>query len=343
MIRSNIIIVISLCFILALPACKTDAEKKDKTEQTNDTIAQSKIEQLNKKIENQPDNADLYHQRAQYYLNREQLNKSFRDINEALERDGNNPDYLLTLSDIYFSMDQFTKTEQTLNNILIEHPDNIDALIKMAKLFLYKDEHRKAFGFLNRALEVDPEDHRVFFISGLTYKDHGELSKAKRDFHRTVEAKQDFYPAWIQLGLLAAENNDSNAVYYYRNALDIRPESTEALYNLGYYYQEQEQYDKAIQTYNQLLDIDPEFEHAYYNIGYIYLTGTGEYEKAEQYFRQARDINPSNVNAVFNLGSALEQQGKYEEARKMYKQTLQMQDNYKLGIEGLNRLDEKQQ
>lgn len=313
---------------------------KDKKEAAN---KKTKVERLNEKIKSNPENASLYHKRAKHYLEAGNINQALGDINDAinLANENNKEEYMITLSDIYFAMGQPKKTKQTLESILIDNPDNLDALLKMANLHFYRESYDQAFGFLNRAQETDPNDQRIYFISGMINKEKEEFSKAKRDFHRATEINQDFFDAWIQLGLLAAREGKSTAVDYYQNALDAKPGSEEALYNLGMYYQENEEIEKAINTYNQLLDNNPESEKGYYNLGYIYLTQTGDYQKAEQNFRQALNINPSNIDATYNLGSALEQQEKYDEARDKYEKTLDLKENYELGIEGLNRLDQK--
>lgn len=331
---------IALTMLVAMMAagCNNKSGKQQDTSQLDSASTGSSLDQ---QIKQNPDDASLYNKRANQLLAQGDINKALNDINKAIELEGRNDEFMLTLSDIYFAMGQLRKTEQTLQAILIEKPDNLDALLKISNLYLYQEDHNKAFGFLNRALQADPNDHRVYFLSGMINKDKGEISKAERDFHRSVEMKQDFYEAWIQLGVIASKQQDSLAALYFKNALNVRPESEEALYNLGYFYQQQGKVEKAVNTYNQLLDVNPQSERGYYNLGYIYLTIKEDFKKAEQFYRQALDVNPNNVNSVYNLGSALEQQGEIEEARKLFKQTLQMQENYPLGIEALNRLDSK--
>lgn len=332
-------IILSL-FILLAAGCNGEKPQQESTVK-QDTTNLSETEILDQKIKAEPENADLYHQRAKLHMEKANINGALSDINTAIEKGGRKPDYIITLSDIYFAMGQVTKTEQALQSVLIEDNNHMDALLKMAQLHLYHGNHNQAFGFLNRALNIAPEDERIYFLSGMINKDKGEIDKAIRDFHRATEADQEFYEAWIQLGVIAAEDQDSMAVLYYENALDAEPESQEAIYNLGYFYQQQEKYQRAIDTYNRLLDINPQNINAYYNLGFIYLTVLEEYQKAEENFRRVLDLDPDNVNAVYNLGHALELQEKYEEARKHYQQTLEMQENYRLGIEGLNRLDRK--
>lgn len=336
-----------ICFLLtSLTQCGSSDSNHDKTkpQSQKDTVANMPgLQQLNQQIEQYPDNDSLYHERAIIYLGRRDLNKALNNINNAISKGGKKSRYMLTLADIYFSMPtpRLEKTKQTLESILIDDPENVKALLQLSKLYLYGGKYEHAFGYLNKARQLSQDDHRIYFLSGLIHKNQGDINKAKRDFHRATELNQDLYPAWTQLGLIALDQDDTLAARYFTNAVNIKPQSEEALYNLGFAYQNYGRYSQAIQIYNQLLDVNPENEYGYYNLGYINLIHLNNFEKAENYFRLALEINSSNINTIYNLGSSLEQQQRFKEARKLYKKTLQMEDNYQLGIDGLNRLDNK--
>ncbi|MGM0648225.1 MAG: tetratricopeptide repeat protein [Bacteroidota bacterium] len=336
-----------LCLLLfSLTQCASPESEQEKAKQQNenDSAANvSELQQLNQQIDQNPDIDSLYHKRAIIYLSRGNLNKALSNINKAISMGGKKSQYMLTLADIYFSMPtpRLDKTKQTLETILIDDPENVKALLQLSKLHLYGGKHDQAFRYLSQAKRLSRDDYRIYFLSGLIHKDQGNIEKAKQDFHRATELNQGLFAAWTQLGLTALDQNDTLAVRYFSNALDVKPESEQALYNLGVVYQNYGRYSKAIQLYNQLLDVNPKSEKGYYNLGYIHLKHLNNFEKAESYFRLALEINPSNINALYNLGSSLEQQQQYEEARKLYKQTLQMEENFQLGIEGLNRLDQK--
>ena len=129
------------------------------------------------------------------------------------------------------------------------------------------------------------------------------------------------------------------AADYLRNALNIKPDSKEALYLLGMFYQENGQYEKAIDTYAILGKLDTTYRNAPYNTGYIYLVYLNDYKKAIVYFSQAIQRDPEYAEAFYNRGYAYELSGKYQEAYADYKMTLKLKDNYEKAIEGLNRID----
>jgi len=66
-----------------------------------------------------------------------------------------------------------------------------------------------------------------------------------------------------------------------------------------------------------------------------------DFEQAKEAFHQAINIDPSYFEAVYNLGRINEETGDYDLARIQYKQALELETNYPLAIEGLNRLDDR--
>ena len=49
----------------------------------------------------------------------------------------------------------------------------------------------------------------------------------------------------------------------------INPKNKLALFGVGSYYQETEQWNEAIKAYTHLLQTHPAYADAYYNIGFI--------------------------------------------------------------------------
>ncbi|MEA3458726.1 MAG: tetratricopeptide repeat protein, partial [Candidatus Thermoplasmatota archaeon] len=135
------------------------------------------------------------------------------------------------------------------------------------------------------------------------------------------------------------EKNDIRAVGYYKNALNVFSESIEALYGIAMYYQNNNEYQKALDYYTDILKIDSENTLAYFNTGYIYLVYLNEFEKAIMYFSDAIEISPKYYDAYYNRGYCYELIGDIANARNDYNKILELVTNHEKAIEGLNRID----
>jgi tetratricopeptide (TPR) repeat protein len=294
---------------------------------------------INKKIEKDPENADLYNNRARYYMFESQFDLALKDINKTITLSPNNPAYYLTLSDVYLVMGKPTNCGDALKKALSLDPKNNPALLRMAKLNLIIKEYKTSMEFIRKALDVEPVNPQAYFTKALVLLETGDTVKAVEDLKKAVDQKQEYFEALMELGELYSMKKDQMAADYFKNALKIKPDSKEALYMLGMFYQESGQYENAIKTYTSLSLIDTTFRNAPYNMGYIYLVYMKDVKKAIVYFTKALQKDPGYFEAYYNRGFAYELDGQYKNASLDYQKTLAIKTNYEKAIDGLNRLD----
>ncbi|HOI00736.1 MAG TPA: tetratricopeptide repeat protein [Bacteroidales bacterium] len=302
-------------------------------------ITEGPLAELNARIAADSTDHEAYAERAMLQLEDAAINKALGDINKALQLKPDYGPYLLILSDLYFAMGEAQRCRETILKALDVNEYDTDAMIKMAEFGLYHKDYAAVKRYAERALSVEDGHPRAHFVLGFSAKEQGDTALAIRHFRFATESDRDFYDAYIQLGILYAAQKDTLAGAYYHTALKLRPESIEALYNLGLHYQETERFNEAFETYNRIIRLEPGFKQAYYNIGFIHLVYLGVYDEAARYFNQAIQVDPNYVEAYYNRGYSLEKAGDVMGARRDYNKALELRPNYPLAVEGLNRLD----
>jgi len=132
------------------------------------------------------------------------------------------------------------------------------------------------------------------------------LAKALDAQHKlTVEHPQDA-GAWNDYGnLLLLAHKVDEAESAYRHAVEIDPQKTSALFNLGLLEQQKGHRKEALALYGQVTGIEPQHAWAHYQIGAIY-EAEGKAEKAIDAYSRAfaldpqlafRDVNPQVVES----------------------------------------------
>jgi len=330
-------ILILIIFQFTFFSCNTSTQSNN----TQDTSKKehNSIDELSKLISSNPNNADLYNQRAMLYIAINNIDSAFRDINQALTLDSNKADFYVTLSDIYMASGMVQNTLAALEKSLLKEPTNNNALLKKAELHLYFNQFGETLNLTEEAIKIHKINPKAYFIRGMTFKMRGDTANAVKNLQMCVDQDQDYYHAFIQLGLLYAARSNPLAIDYYNNALNINPQSIEALYNLGYFYQEHDMLNEALNTYTSILTIDSTFKHAHYNMGYIHMVYLEIYREAIKYFNKAIANDPNFVEAYYNRGYCFELLGDINNARVDYNKALTIRVNYELAIEGLNRID----
>jgi tetratricopeptide (TPR) repeat protein len=298
------------------------------------------LEELDKKISEDAENPVLYQARSRFFLNDRQFDNALKDINRAISLDPKNPDAYVALSEIYLLTGQIQNAKEVLAKAINLDPRSNSALLSMAKLNLVIRDYPRTFEYIQKAISVSDVNPEAYFTRALAFLETGDTNKAIMDILKAVDQNQGYFEAYMQLGELYSIRKNPIAADYLKNALAIRPNSKEALYLLGMFYQETSQYFKAIETYKRLQKTDSTFRNAPYNIGYIYLVYLKDFPRAVSFFSEAIKADPAYFEAYFNRGYAQELNGFYDKASADYQQALKIKVNYPNAVEGLNRLDQ---
>jgi tetratricopeptide (TPR) repeat protein len=328
---------IALMFFIS---CKGTPEPAgNESEPAMPTIDQV-LERLTGEIANNPNSENLYIERANYYLAKDDIENALRDILFAIDINNNNPNHYITLSEAYLALGDPDRSYDGLEKALKLHPKNQEALLKKAQLYLIMRQYEKTHETIRELIAIDKFNPTAYYIRGYALLEEGDTMMAIRNFVTAVDQKQDYFDAYMQLGAIYSAMNHTLASEYLSNAIEIRPDSPEAYYQLGLFFQENDRINEAIDAYNNILAFEPDYVLAKYNLGYIHLVFLREFEAAAGYFAEVIRQMPDNYDAWYNRGYSYELLGETTKARNDYQKTLQIKTNYRRAIDGLNRLDQ---
>jgi tetratricopeptide (TPR) repeat protein len=327
----------ALCLLVIFTSCGNSKNSSENQEYLDSLPAD--MREISQQILDDPENSELYNERALKWMKKAEYESALSDINRAIANDMDNPAYFIVKSDIYFAMGNLKECKDALLKAIEKDEYHTEAILKYAELHFFLQDYETMFLYIDRAMDIDNINPEAYFMRAMAYAEMQDTAKAISDLHKAVEQKPDFYNAYVQLGLIFDNMNNPLALDYYSNALQIDTNSVEVRYNIAMYYQKREELNKAIEIYFDIIDRKPDYKYAYYNLGYIHLVYLEVYTEAVKYFTQAISIDPNYVEAYYNRGYAYELRGDITNARLDYQMALQLKTNYPKAIEGLNRLD----
>ena len=124
------------------------------------------------------------------------------------------------------------------------------------------------------------------------------------------------------LGIVLMERGQfDEAAACYRDALELRPDYSEAYNNLGITRMEQGGWDDAMLCYRQALFLNANFVEAHYNLGRGF-AAQGMKDEALASFEQAVQCKPDAAGALNELGNGYKDQGRLDEAITCYRKAL---------------------
>jgi tetratricopeptide (TPR) repeat protein len=322
--------------VLLLYSCGTDTEVKNTADSVSKNDSSAFINSL---ILKDPGNLDLYIRRARISMNQKQYELALADVNRVLAIDSSKSEYLLAAADIHFFTGQVKRTQQLLQRAVAVNPDNVDCQLRLAQLYHYLTQYDEELLLLDGILKKDMHNSQAYFMKGMLFKDLGDTAKAISSMQTAVEQDPDYYNAFVQLGILTAAQRNPLAESYYLNALKINPSSEEAAYNLGMYYQDAENWNRAIETYTALLKGNPHHFDAHFNLGMIHAVKLNMVDQGMAFFDQAISDNPQEPRGYYGRGFCFEKKGDIKNARVDYQLALNIDSSYTNAALALSKLD----
>ena len=158
-------------------------------------------------------------------------------------------------------------------------------------------------------------------------------------FEKVLEVNPNDTEALNNLGGSLSElGNDEEAIEYYDKAISIDPFNIEALYNKGLALYNLGRYEEANKYLDTVLRMDPNNIGALDTKG-LSLAALGFYHAAIGYYDRVLEIDPNNLGSLYNKGFALVDLKNYPEAIRYYKMVIMMDpDNLKTLVELGNTL-----
>jgi tetratricopeptide (TPR) repeat protein len=177
----------------------------------------------------------------------------------------------------------------------------------------------------------------------------GQRDNAKSSYQTAIETDGSYYDALHHMGNLLAGDLDEKALTYYDAALDVQPDSYEAMRNKGLFLIKVEKYQEARNAFNSILAYDPNNEECYFNIGNTYVASyrddMDQYSKdtiidnAIANFKTASELNPQYIDALYNLGWMYQFRGEKQTAIEYYQMVLEVDDYHQPTLDALNDID----
>lgn len=290
-------------------------------------------------IDKHPNDAELYYNRAQYYLENGFMEKGFEDAKKSIELDASVSKYHVLLSDFYFSQRETDLAEESLQRAITLDEKNNEARLKLAELYFHLNMVEQCTSTLDKAIELQSYNPKAYLTKAFCYKELQDTANMIRFLHLVIDQDPKEKKAHLELGYFYQQQKNPIAIEYYKAALNQYPTDKEIIHNLAVMYMDLGEIELAKEQYNYLLSVDPENIGAFTQLGYISLYYEDNYDESIRYLTQAITLDSTFVEAVCNRGLAFELKGEVANARQDYGYCLKVQPNFEPAVKGMNRLD----
>jgi tetratricopeptide (TPR) repeat protein len=167
------------------------------------------------------------------------------------------------------------------------------------------------------------------------------VEPAIENAERAFELNAQLAPVRVILGTIHVGTGAyEDAVDDFEEALTLEANNTEALLGLASAYDQLNKYEQAESMYRRAIASKPDYWVGYNKFG-IYYFVHGRYREAEEQFERVIELTPDNHTGYINVGAANQSAGHLERAIEMYELSIEKNPNYIAYYNlGLYNLDE---
>ncbi len=232
----------------------------------------------------------------------------------------------------FLEQGKVNKAIQGAKRILAKNSRNGDAHYLLAKAYIMDAKKELAFLEYKTAAQISifsdicPEVQFRKEIASL-YLEFGEQEEALKEFILLIALEPNDGYNYYQAGLLFEQRNNSNkAVSYYKKALELKPEFSEALNAYGKSMYRAHFLVEAKASFLKAIRYKPDFPQAYLYLGRIY-KDSKDYTKALVSLERALNDPELKVSALIERGICFRLMKNYNQAIIEFGRAIRLADN----------------
>jgi tetratricopeptide (TPR) repeat protein len=216
---------------------------------------------------------------------------------------------------------------------LVRDPKTLPAYKVMMRSYLDRKQLALAKLVALRAVKLDENDPELYYTTGLILMQEGDPAKARLQFKKAIEVRQDYQPAHVVLSKMALKDgNFAGAEMHLRRILQADNNNAEAHLNLAIAYRGMGQHDKSLAELDIAEKQNSELAGIYLTRGAVLHKGKNSPERGLELYRKYISMNAdSTEQGVYKLIQDAEQElAKREEMKRAEEEGKRMEEAAKL-------------
>ena len=210
------------------------------------------------------------------------------------------PQGLIRLGELNFDSDNLTSAINYFQKAIEVEPQYIDAYSKLGEILRLQGKFNDAIKYLEKALHIDPGHADSHCVMGLILLNKGENTKAINSLKLAIQFDPNNAPAYCNLGVANINYDQGTALKYYEKALEIDPNHSVTLSNIGSLLNAMGRSEAAKTKIHESLKLKPNYAEAHFNLGVTY-SENNEPSAALSSFNKCLKYDPSHRDAPSSI------------------------------------------
>ena len=274
--------------------------------------------------------AHMYEEMVATYGRAEYANKAIDEYRAAIAADPSS-DYLNAgLADLYWRTGRIRDAVVEAQDILKRDPNNVDAHRLLGRIYLRslgdtqngnsqsREMQKLAIEQYEEIVKLDPNSVEDHLLLGRLYSYSNDLTKAEREFKTAVKIQPDSEEAVTMLAYLYTQEGDTKRAQEVLSNIPDEERSAKLYATLGYTYEEQKDYKKAIDAYRKAVALDKENLDSVRGLAQN-LLNDGQLDAALEQYKVIVEGDPSDAQSYQHIAEIDRRNGHFDQALEALK------------------------
>jgi tetratricopeptide (TPR) repeat protein len=267
------------------------------------------IEEARRYLTVKPDSMQMRILLAQSLVILRRMDEALSELNAIPESD-RTADVLYALGRVQIVAGNDVEAREYLTRANELMPTHHDILRNLVRLDRKEGRFAESVTRVGAALDADPENAKLYTLSGLVAQMDGRPDDAEKAFQKAITIDSTDAAGYEQLARLYAKTGRLNeAVSTYEAAIKARPEDPNLHYFLGTLYSFGGAQDKAIERYEDAIKYGPDLAYPKNDLAYIYAESGKNLDRALDLAQDAKAALPDTATVADTLGWVLYKRG----------------------------------
>ena len=220
------------------------------------------------------------------------------------------------------------ETLKALDAKIYKHPKDDALLFQRAQIYMELHRVNEAIADLSLATSIDSKKIGYHLLLADAYFANGDVEHAYTSLRNALDLDPDSDEAILKMGEIAYYSRDYDRAMENLGKVTAKdPNNRTALFMKAFIYKETGDTANAVVLLRKVCDLYPNYDPAFEELGILYAIRHDAL--ALEYLNTALEINPQNTSALYALAMFHQETGKPEEAEELYKRILDINPNQK--------------
>jgi tetratricopeptide (TPR) repeat protein len=269
--------------------------------------------------------AHMYEEMVATYGRSEYANKAIDEYRAAIAADPSSDFLNAGLADLYWRTGRIRDAVVEAQDILKRDPKNVDAHRLLGRIYLRslggtensntqsREMQRLAIEQYEQIVKLDPTSVEDHLLLGRLYSYSNDLTKAEKEFKTAVDLQPDSEEAVTMLAFLYTQEGDTARAQQVLSNIPDDERSAKLYSTLGYTYEEQKDYKKAIEAYRKAVQLDKDNLDSVRGLAQNLLSD-GQLDAALEQYKVIVEGDPSDAQSYQHIAEIERRNGHFDQA-----------------------------